>query len=193
MLKQGRFILLLFILMAILSGCVGAIWSGANMVYDRHDTYKKLNDYQLIVSINNALYPDKLFKNEQCVLDLAVFNGDVLIAGHLPSQEFLDKMKQRLSSVKGYRHLYSEVSINQIGSNNIQDGWITAKIRSQIFADDSIDPNAFKIVTTDRIVYIMGDVKVEQAEKVVKMARYTSGVERVVKLMNYYTWVTKRH
>jgi osmotically-inducible protein OsmY len=34
----------------------------------------------------------------------------------------------------------------------------------------------------------MGDVQTEQAEKVIKIARFTDGVQRVVKLMRYYTY-----
>ena len=187
MLKQGR-LLFIIILCAALSGCLSNLWTGANLVYDRHDVYKKLNDYHLLVEINNSLYADKLFKCDSCVLDVAVFNGDILVAGHLPSMELRNEARRRLFKIQGYRHLFIEISISQASSNSLQDTWITTKIRSQIFADDSIDPNAFKIITSDSIVYLMGDVKADQADKVIAMARYTSGVGRVVKLLNYFTF-----
>ena len=101
MIKQGRFIFLfLFILLSsALSGCLSSIWTGANLVYDRHDVYKKLNDYQLLADVNNALYADKLLKCDYCVLDVAVFNGDALVAGHLPFEELLNEARQRLFRV----------------------------------------------------------------------------------------------
>lgn len=185
--KQGRF-LFIFILCASLPGCLSNIWTGANLIYDRHDVYKKLNDYQLLVDVNNSLYADKLFKCPSCALDVAVFHGDALIAGHLPSEQLLLEARRRLYRVPDYRHLFIELKVSQAGPNNLQDSWITTKIRSQIFADDSIDPNAFKIVTSDNVVYLMGDVKGDQAKKVVAMSRNTSGVIRVVKLLNYYTY-----
>ncbi len=70
--------------------------------------------------------------------------------------------------------------------NTVQDAWITAKIRSQVVADASIEPRQFKVVTADRIVYLMGDVMPEQGARVIHVARYTEGVRRVVKLFNYY-------
>lgn len=188
MVKHGRYILIIILLSALVSGCLSNLWTGASLVYDRHDVYKKLNDYHLLVDINNALYADKLFKCEQCVLDIAVFNGDILVAGHLPSAELLNTAMYRLARVREYRHLFTEIAVKPISSNSMQDSWITTKIRSQIFADDSIDPNAFKIITSDCIVYVMGDVKRDQAEKVIKMARTTSGVERVVTLLKYFTY-----
>ncbi|MCL5272910.1 MAG: hemolysin, partial [Gammaproteobacteria bacterium] len=97
MLKQGRFTLLLFIIMAFsLSGCVSTLWTGATLLYDRHDVYKKLNDYNLLAEVNKVLAVNRTFNNSNCVLDLAAFNGDILIAGHVPSEELLDELKQRL-------------------------------------------------------------------------------------------------
>lgn len=190
MLKQGRFILLLFIACS-LSGCVSTLWTGATLIYDRHDVYKKLNDYNILAEVNKALAVNRTFNNSSCVLDLAAFNGDILVAGHVPSEELLEELKQRLSTLKNYRLLFNYVSVMHASSNSVQDSWITAKIRSQIFADDSIDPDAFKIVTSDRVVYLMGDVKPDQAAKVIKIARYTKGVEKVVKMMKYFTYETQ--
>ncbi|KTD76476.1 BON domain-containing protein [Legionella waltersii] len=191
MLKQGCLIFAVIILSTCLTGCVGAVWTGANLVYDRHNVYKKLDDYHLLVELNNALAEKQTFKNSACALDYAVFNKDLLIAGHVPDQEYFDELLSRLSKLKGYRHLYNKVRIAQMGSNSAQDTWITTKIRSKIFADDSIDPNAFKVVTSDNVVYLMGDVRPEEAKKVVYIARNTNGVVKVVKLMNYFTYQPK--
>ncbi len=68
----------------------------------------------------------------------------------------------------------------------MEDNWITTKIRSKILADSTIDPNDFKVVTADQIVYLMGDVIPEQAAKVIHIARTCTGVKRVVKLFKYY-------
>lgn len=177
-------------LLLMLSGCVGGIWTGASLIYDRHNVYKKVDDYHLLLEVTNALYSDKKLKAEGCVLDLTVFNHDVLVAGHLPSDELLNEARQRLSLVKGYRHLFNEITVSNASSNTVQDGWITAKIRSQMFADDSIDPKVFKVITTDRIVYLMGDVQQDQGERVVQIARRTVGVLRVVKILQYFTYQT---
>ena len=39
----------------------------------------------------------------------------------------------------------------------------------------------------------MGDVKPDQAEKVVKIARFTQGVERVVKILRYFTYEANKN
>lgn len=204
MLKQGRVllqsticclsemkwqpVLLVVLLVHCLSGCVGSIWTGASLVYDRHDVYKKLNDYHLLVEVNDLLAEKRTFNQPSCVLDIAVFNGDILVAGHVPDEFLFDELRNRLAKLRGYRRMFNEVKVMAVPSNNMQDTWITTQIRSRIFADASIDPNAFKVITADRIVYLMGDVKPDEAEKVVTMARFTKGVDKVVKVMKYFTY-----
>jgi osmotically-inducible protein OsmY len=190
--KQGRLLLILIILSGYLSSCISNIWTGANLVYDRHDVYKKFSDYQLFVNVNNSLYVDKLFHCDTCVLDVATFHGDILVAGHLPTDELLQEARQRLFKISGYRHLFIELVVSQNSPSGFQDSWITTKIRSKMFADDSIDPNAFKITTSDNVVFLMGDVKEEQALRVIKLARSSSGVVKVVRLLNYYTYQSPR-
>jgi osmotically-inducible protein OsmY len=191
--KQGRFIFFIVFLALFLSGCLGSIWTGASAVYDRHSIYKKLNDYELFAKVNEALAVNRTFNNPTCVIDINVFNGDILLSGHLPSLEMMDELKRRLNTVKGYRRLFNEMKIQQVGSNTVQDSWITTKIRSQIFADSSIDPNAFKIVTSDRIVYLMGDVKPDEGKKVINIARNTNGVVQVVKILRYFMYQTQKN
>ena len=44
----------------------------------------------------------------------------------------------------------------------------------------------FKVVTSERIVYLMGDVIPAEAARVIYFARTCEGVKRVVKLFKYY-------
>lgn len=188
MFKKWHLGILLLMLSSILTGCLSNIWTGAKLVYDRHDVYKKLNDYQLIAEVNHALFADKVLKCERCVLDIALFNGDILIAGHLPSDVLIKELKHRLYVLRGYNHLFIQVKKNNADSKTLVDSWLTAKIRSQIFADDSIDPDMFKVITSDSTVYLMGEVKVDQAEKIIIIARNTKGVVKVVTLWRCLTY-----
>ncbi|ASQ44597.1 BON domain-containing protein [Legionella clemsonensis] len=184
--KQGK-VFFVLLLSNLLSGCLSNVWTGAMLVYDRHNVYKKVSDYTLSANVHHELFgPDRLLEQKGCAIDVAVFNGDILLAGHVPTLELREAAIARVSKVTGYRRLFNQIDIANVGRGSVQDSWITAKIRSRIFADSSIDPNAFKVVTSDRIVYLMGDVTPEQAERVITIARTTRGVVRVVKLLKYY-------
>lgn len=187
--QHGRFTLvIIFMLMGLLGCSSSSLWTGASLVYDRHDVYKKLDDYHLYVKVNNALTVDSLFKTPNCALDIAVFNGDILVAGHVPTPEINAELQRRLSNIKGYRRFFNEVRVRDIPANTLQDSWLTTKIRSQIFADSSIDPNAFKVITADATVYLMGDVRPSEAATVINIARRTTGVVHVVKVLKYLVY-----
>jgi len=169
-----------------LSGCLTGLWTGASLIYDRHDVYKKAGDFQLGATAGRVLYRDKRFKGKDTVIDLATFNGDILMAGHVPTTALRDEAQTRVMRIPGYRRVFNQLSVSAAPNNAIQDSWITAKIRSGILAHAEIDPDQFKIVTSDRIVYLMGDVIPAQARQVIYIARKCAGVKRVVKLLKYY-------
>ena len=166
-------------------GCVSNVLTGANFIYDRHRFYLKLNDFQLGASVNRVLYRDRRFEHEGTI-EVAVFKRDILLAGRLSKASLREEAYRRVAALPGYRRIFNQIEISAEPINDVSDGFITTKIRSQILADSDIDPSQFKIVTFGQIVYIMGDVVPEQAKKVVQFARETMGVRRVVRLMKYY-------
>lgn len=178
--------LILVIISCLLSGCISNLWTGVTLIYDRHNVYKKISDFQLAASVNRVLYKDTTFKSEGCTIDTAILNGDVLLVGHLPTMALRQEANRRVASVHGIRRLFSQIVISSASDNPLLDSWITTKIRSEIFADSTIDPHQFKVITSRQIVYLMGDVIPEQATKVILFARECTGVKRVVKLFKYY-------
>ena len=171
---------------ALLSGCISEIWTGASTVYNRHSLYKNLSDFQLGANTNRAVYKDKTFKRKDCVIDIAVLNGDILLAGHVPTAALKAEAIDRVRSLHEYRRLFNQISVGPYNDNRLRDDWITTKLRSKILANSNLDPNSFKVVTSDFIVYLMGDVHPDQARRVIYMARTCSGVKRVVTLFKYY-------
>jgi osmotically-inducible protein OsmY len=176
----------LIIMSFFLSGCLSNIWTGVTLIYDRHSVYRKINNFQLAASVNRVLYKDTLFKTSDGSIDAVVFNGDVLLVGQVPTAALREEANRRVASVHGIRRLFNQIVISRMSNNSLLDSWITAKIRSEIFADSEIEPRQFKVITSRQIVYLMGDVIPEQAAKVILIARKCSRVRRVVKLFQYY-------
>ena len=185
--RVGLF-LSLSILSGLLSGCLGvsAAWTGANLLYDRHVLMKKMTNYQLVAQASRALYRDKVFKRDDCSIDLAALNGDLLLVGHVGTSALRDEAYARVAKTSGFRRLFNQLAVGPAADSVAEDTWITTKIRSQMVADSSLDPRQFKVITSDRVVYLMGDVFPEAAARVIYIARRTEGVIRVVTLLNYY-------
>ncbi len=173
----------------LLSACWSNALTGASLIYDRHNIYIKLNDYQLAGKINKVLYKDKLLKCDDCGLEVAVFNRDVLMTGSLPSKDMRIEAFKRVESVPGSKKIFNQIAISANTCDSINDTWITGNIRGKIIADSDIDPHDFKVVTSRKIVYLLGDARKSQAEKVLTFAQETPGVRRVVNLLRYYNYV----
>ncbi|MDF1678496.1 MAG: BON domain-containing protein [Legionellaceae bacterium] len=184
--QQAQWFLML--LSMFLSGCadVSGVWTGVMLVYDRHNVYKKIDDYQIGARANRLLFADERLRCEGCAIDLAVFHRDVLLTGHVPTRALREEANARLAHLGGGRKKYNQLAVSAKSDRTLQDSWITAKIRSQVVADAEIDPRQFKVVTADGIVYLMGDMLPGQAARVIQIARQTEGVIRVVRLFNYY-------
>lgn len=171
----------------LLTGCFNNLWTGASLVYGRHTTYRKVDDFQLNASANRALYRDKVFKQNNIHIEITVFNRDVLMVGYVPDAEHRQEAYARVdTATAGKRRFFDQVIVGRIPNDAVQDSWITAKIRSRIIADSDINPDSFKIVTFGHVVYLLGDVIPVQANKVIHFARSCIGVKRVVKLFRYY-------
>lgn len=175
------------ILLFLLSGCIGSyVWTGVNLLYDRHNVYKKVNDYELSANANHLVFKDMTLKCPNCNIDITAFNFDLLLSGHLPTEAMKRELERRVAHLPAYRHIYNKVVVSSQPTDSLQDSWITTKIRTQIISDDNIDPHPFKVITTDRIVYLMGEVEAHQARRIIQIARETPGVIKVVKLMRTY-------
>ncbi len=186
MCKQGCLAILLMVFGAFLTGCISNVWTGVSLVYDRHNVYKTISDFQLAANASRALYKDQIFKGPGCSIDVAIINGDILLAGHVPTAILRQEAFKRVAALDGYRRLFNQLAIGSKTENVLLDDWITMKIRSQIFANADVDPHVFKVVTSEQIVYLMGDVIPKEAQHVIKIARACTGVKRVVKLFKYY-------
>jgi osmotically-inducible protein OsmY len=169
-----------------LSACITDVWTGATLIYDRHTNYRKFGDFELGADIRRELYKDRVFKQADMSIDLGVMNGDVLLAGHVPTQELRQEAFRRVSAVRGSRRIFNQIAVGNFPNTTIQDNWISTKINSQIIAQSSINPHDFRVLTSSEVVYLMGDVIPAEADRVIDIARACAGVKRVVKLFKYY-------
>ena len=169
-----------------LAGCLGTMWSSANLIYDRNAFYKQMHDYEINTAVHQALLNNHLLNQPNCLIDTAVFNGDILLAGHVSTAVMKDRVMQLMSRIPQHRTIYNQITVQSIDNNEFLDSWITGEIRSQIFTDATISPKAFKIVTADQIVYLMGDVQKSEAQRVITIARNTGGVQKVISLLKLY-------
>jgi len=112
------------------------------------------------------------------------FNGYVLVCGEVGSQALKAKAPDVLRDIEGVRRIYNELTVapNSSAETKARDTWITTKIKSTLIAAPNVPALRVKVTTENSVVYLMGLLTPEEADRVARTASEVDGVERVVRL-----------
>lgn len=117
-------------------------------------------------------------------INIVSYNGYVLIAGQVPNETLKAKATDVVRKIRGVRRIYNELEVAapSSGMTRTSDTWITTKVKSFLLGNPEIEGNRVKVVTEDGVVYLMGLVTAQEANRITAEASEISGVQRVVKL-----------
>jgi osmotically-inducible protein OsmY len=171
----------------LLSGCMSAVSGGTNLVYNRYSVDQSVGNTVNAAKAQHLIDSNPAFSHSSVTVDTQ--GSDALLTGEIDNSALKQKAETILNTELSPKpkRIYNYLTVGPVvsTSTHLNDDWITTKIRSDIVADGSIDPHAVKVVTENSVVYIMGTIQQDQAKKLLKIARTTDGVKRVVSLMHY--------
>jgi osmotically-inducible protein OsmY len=189
--RQARLITLLLVGFAItLQGCAGIVIAGGAtagaMANDRRTSGAYVDDETIEWKIIDVLYQDEQI-DQQAHLNATSYNGIVLLTGEIPNEEMRVKIGEKIRSVQGVRQLHDETSIAAPSSMMSRSGdtWITSKVKTAMLTDETDMGVRTKVVTDKGVVYLMGMVSPQEADKLTDIARRVGGVQKVVKVFEY--------
>lgn len=189
--RQIRLITLLLVGFAITSqGCAGIVIAGGAtagaMANDRRTSGAFVDDETIEWKIIDVLYKDEQIEN-QTHLNATSYNGIVLLTGEIPNDEMRVKINEKIRGVQGVRQLHDETSIAAPSSMMSRSGdtWITSKVKTAMMTNDTDMGVRTKVVTDKGVVYLMGIVSPQEADKLTELARRVGGVQKVVKVFEY--------
>jgi osmotically-inducible protein OsmY len=115
------------------------------------------------------------------------YNGLVLLTGEVPTQAVSDQVERVAKGIDRVRSVQNELVVGPTSelSARADDGFITSKVKGRLFDEGGFAPNAVKVVTERKVVYLMGMVTRDKGAKAGEIAATTSGVARVVKVFEY--------
>jgi len=187
---NNKFHLLILSIVVILHGCAAAIIAGGatgiSASHDRRTTGTFIEDEAIELKASKALYSDKEI-NEQTHLNVTSYNTVVLVSGEAPNEKLRDRVIDIVRNTPKVTHVHNEISIAAPSSlmSRSSDTVITAKVKSKLLADKTTDGLRVKVVTENGVVYLMGLLDRQEADRVTDIARQTGGVQKVVKLFQY--------
>lgn len=188
---RARLITLLLVGFAIsIQGCAGLVIAGGAtagaMANDPRTSGAYIDDESIEWKIIDVLYQDEQI-DEQTHLNATSYNGIVLLTGEIPNQEMRVKINEKIRSLQGVRQLHDETSIAAPSSMMSRSGdtWITSKVKTAMLTGDTDMGARTKVVTDKGVVYLMGMVSPQEADKLTDIARRVGGVQKVVKVFEY--------
>ena len=112
------------------------------------------------------------------------YNGYVLIAGEVPDQGLKDEASNVVREIEGVRRIYNELAIGPKSTSGTEanDVWLTTKIKTALLTDSEVPSLRVKVVTENSVVYLMGLLSTEEANRTAAAAAEVDGVKRVVRL-----------
>lgn len=181
----------LALVFASLQGCLAtAVVGGAavatKVATDPRTTGRQVDDEVLEEKVAYNLNKDDELK-EDARLNVVAYNGKVLLIGQAPNEAAKEQAKNISAGVEGVEMVYDEIRIGEkIGVMQVtQDGWITTKIKSQLFANSEVKATDVKVITENGEAFLIGKLSNTQADAAANVARNVNGVKKVVKVITY--------
>jgi len=184
-------VLFLALIVSALQGCVAVVATtaagGVLVAEDRRTNAAMFEDESLELKTQRRIsekfdqYRDTIHTN------ITSYNRNVLITGEVPSEEVKDGIGKILKETDNVRNVTNELANaapTSIGSRS-NDTLITSKVKSRFIEARKFQPNWVKVVTENKVVYLMGIVNHKEAADAADIAATTSGVEKVVKVFEY--------
>ncbi len=187
--KNVKLIALLGIL-TLLNACaaivVGGAATGANVAHDRRTTGTFIEDEAIELKSLKTLSDDKELSS-QIHLNVTSFNTIVLVSGEAPTEDLRRQAIEIIRSIPKVSHVHDEITIAGPSSlmSRSGDTLITTKVKTKLIVEKNLDGTHVKVVTENGVVYLMGLLNREDADKATEIARQTGGVQKVVKLFQY--------
>lgn len=116
-------------------------------------------------------------------VDVEVADRLLLLSGRVSTPEDRIEAENIAWSVGMVHRVVNEIQVREKGGvkQNLNDEWITARVRSRLFTDGSVKSVNINIETYDGTVYLMGIARNEpELLRIVEHASLVSGVKEVV-------------
>ncbi len=177
-------------LVSSLSACAPLMVGGAVMTglvaVDRRTSGMQLEDEGIELRTYQGL---RRGLSENSHINVTSYNRQVLLTGEVASaadKERADKITQSQENVKA---VANELVIQPVSTLTARskDTIISGQIKALFVDAKDLQSNAFKVITEQGVVYLMGRVTSREAQRATDIARSVGGVTKVVRVFDIIT------
>ena len=120
-------------------------------------------------------------------VNVVSFYSNVLLAGQVQDADMKEQAGKIVRHIAEAKQIYNELAVEPVSSylTRRSDDLINMRIRSNLLLEKGFPSSQTKIFTVDGTVYLMGKLTPAEADKAVDIIKQTSGVKKIVKLVEY--------
>lgn len=169
-----------------LSACAPVVLGGAYMgtlvATDRRTSGSQLEDEGIELRANSRIRENV---GERVHVNIVSYNRRVLLIGEVPTAQDKQLVEKIVQGVDNVREVVNELAVmgNSSFTQRSSDTIVTGKVKANLLDAKDLFANAFKISTERGTVYVMGRVTEREAKRGTEVISGTSGVQRVVRLL----------
>ncbi len=184
--KTLRLIIVL-VAVSLLTGCAAVVVGGAGgaalVGADRRTVGTVTEDQGIEIKVNSRIsdkYPD-------AHINVTSYNRMVLLTGEAASNAARADIEKITRAVENVRGIYNEIAVvgNSSLSARTNDAYLTGKVKARFVDGQKFNAVHVKVVTESNVVYLLGMVNRKEADDATEIARTTSGVQKVVRLLEF--------
>ena len=171
---------------ASLSACFPVILGGAMIgglvAVDRRTAGTQLEDEGIELRASSRVR-DNL--GDRGHINITSYSRQVLLTGEVPSAQDKQLVEQVVSQVANVRVIVNDLAVmgNTTLTQRTSDTLTTGRVKAGLVDEKELYASAFKVVTERGTTYLMGRVTQRESELATEVVRGTSGVQKVVRLL----------
>jgi len=177
-------------LSASLSACfpvmVGSAVMGGLVATDRRTSGAQLEDEGIELRAASRIR-DQL--GDRVHVNVNSYNRRVLVTGEVPNVQDKLLVEQIVTRVDNVQSVVNELA--ELGNATLtqrsSDALVTGRVKAALVDAKDLYANAFKVVTERGTTYLMGRVTQREASRATEIARSTTGVQKVVRVLEFIT------
>lgn len=189
--KRWQAVALLLVSAAAVQACadaliVGGVATGVMVATDRRQTEVMFTDQRIEFTAGSRV--GEALKGQGHV-NVTSYNYTVLLTGEVPDAQVKAQVEKIVGDIPRVKAVINELQIAGASSaaSRSNDAYITSKVKSNFIGNGKFRPTDVKVVTEASVVYLLGLVTREEADAATEVARGTGGVQKVVRVFEYFT------
>lgn len=170
-----------------LSACVplvvgGGMVAGTLVAVDRRTAGTVVEDESIEVKAASRI---RETLGDKARINVTSYNRQVLLTGEVGNETDKQTLGRLVESVDNVRAVVNEAVVAPFTATLSQrsgDTFITGKVRASLMDAKDLQASAFKVVTENKVVYLMGIVTPREAKRAAEIARGVNDVTKVVRV-----------